>query len=93
VDVALITEANNPFDGKINVYPNPTNGLAHVKVVLPNTGDITLTVTDSRGVILFKKHYQKTVTLDEEVSLPTPGQYVVTVKAGDHLISRKLVRL
>jgi predicted MPP superfamily phosphohydrolase len=92
VDVTLVTEANNPFDGKINVYPNPTNGRTFIKVALPNPGDITLTVTDSRGVILFKQQYQKSVALDEEVFLPTPGQYIITVKAGDQLISRKTVR-
>lgn len=93
VDVSILTEAANPLDGKMTVYPNPTNnGQAFVNVVLPSPAEITLTLTDSRGTTLLKKQYQRTATLLEEVSLPTPGQYIVTIKAGDQLISRKMVR-
>jgi predicted MPP superfamily phosphohydrolase len=92
VDVDLVTEANNPFDGKMTIYPNPTNGQALINVVLPNKGDIILTVTDSRGATLIKKQYQKTAVLDEAVFLPMPGQYIITVKVGNQLISRKIVR-
>ncbi|MDB5241715.1 MAG: metallophosphoesterase [Spirosoma sp.] len=92
VDVTLVTEANNPFDGKVNVYPNPTSGQIFVNVALPMPNDISLSVADSRGVMLVKKQYQKTAALNEEISLPTPGQYIVTIKVGDQLISRKTVR-
>jgi hypothetical protein len=60
--------------------------------VLPNKGDIILTVTDSRGATLIKKQYQKTAVLDEAVFLPMPGEYIITVKVGNQLISRKIVR-
>ena len=92
VNVATVTGTDTQFDGQMVVYPNPNNGQAFVKVTMPNPSDIALYLTDSRGSILFEKQYRKTAALEEEVFLPAPGQYIVTVKVGDQIISQMTFR-
>lgn len=88
VDVAIPTNATEQFDGKIVIYPNPAPDRTLLHVEVPNARDISVYLTDSRGVILFGKQYTNATLVEELVSLPTPGMYVFWVKIGDQTFSR-----
>ena len=92
VDVAIPTNAAEQFDGKIVIYPNPTTERATINVEIPNPRDVSVYLTDTRGVILFGKQYTGATRIDEVVSLPTPGMYVFWVKIGDQTFSRMTFR-
>ena len=92
VDVAIPTNAAEQFDGKIVIYPNPTTERATINVEIPNPRDVSVYLTDMRGIILFGKQYTGATRIDEVVALPTPGMYVFWVKIGDQTFSRMTFR-
>jgi hypothetical protein len=92
VDVAIPTNVAEQFDGKMVIYPNPTTERALMHVEIPNPRDISVYLTDSRGVILFGKQYTNATLVEELVLLPTPGMYVFWVKIGDQTFSRMSFR-
>lgn len=75
-------------DGKMNVYPNPNNGVFTIKSDLNSGG--TLELFNVAGQLV---HTQIIDNLSEkviEIKDLTPGVYTMTIKAGDQLFSGKL---
>lgn len=92
VDVPVVTSTDTKFAGQMVVYPSPSDGVATVRVEIPGPDDITLYITDLRGVILFEKRYVKTDRIEETVTLPTAGQYIFNVNIGGQTTSRMTFR-
>ncbi len=75
-------------DGKMNVYPNPNNGIFTIKSDVYSGG--TLELYNVAGQLV---HTQTIDDLSEkvvEIKDLTPGVYTMTIKAGDQLFSGKI---
>lgn len=72
------------------IYPNPTRGEFYLKMNASKYKNVTVTVFDASGKLVFKK---EGVNADEAISNNLPkGHYVVKVeKNGEHVFSSKLL--
>jgi hypothetical protein len=83
--VSLITEIENLFDLKINLYPNPTHSQLHVEA---SEAVLDLQVRSVTGS-LFTPYRIDNTTWD--VSSFSHGLYIVEVRTENTLTRRKLV--
>lgn len=76
-------------------YPNPFSNTSTVKVNLKEAADLSLTVVNLVGQLVFKSNIlnakvgQNSFTID--ASNLTPGIYFYTIKAGDSSVSKKMI--
>jgi hypothetical protein len=49
-------EHNKVAIGLTNVYPNPTNGDLYIGYSVEKAGDVTFTLTDAIGQLIFTQH-------------------------------------
>lgn len=77
------------------VYPNPFNGTASVRFVLPVAGDATLDVADASGRVVAVLADGPLPAGERTLSFSAPtlasGMYVVRLRAGASAISRKIL--
>jgi hypothetical protein len=95
VDPASITGMNQEINGNPghsifeNIYPNPS-GTGEFKVVLTDWRDVTLRLTDNRGIIVFNKKAGRSETDISSNNLPK-GTYIISAIRGSQIESRKLL--
>jgi len=69
----------------MQVYPNPTNDVLNVKILLESNLPAKLILSDSRGIIIRQYQYQTKGQLNEAINttgLPS-GLYILTDKQGN----------
>ena len=90
-----IAEAQKP-DKKISfgVYPNPTHEDLTVAYELKSVGDLTLTLTDVSGRIVFQKHTPSLKTGTETVPMIdlAKGTYLLRLTSADDTRTEKIVK-
>lgn len=86
-------KSENPFH--LSVYPNPTNSLATVSILLPSLSPVSLLVTDPLG----KTQLEMTITpstpdLNYSIDLTNlaPSMYVFTLQQGNRIFRYKVIR-
>ena len=95
VDPASTTGMNQEINGNPshsifeNIYPNPS-GIGGFKVVLTDWRDVTLRLTDNRGIIVFNKKAGRSETNISSTNLPK-GTYIISAIKGSQVESRKLL--
>lgn len=92
VDVDTSTDTNLSFAGQLTINPNPTTGATTIKVSIPNPQTINLYVTDPQGLVVFEKQYNNTSDVNEQFTLPNPGDYLFIARVGDKILARMNVR-
>lgn len=87
LDCGVATE--DEAAGKIQLFPNPTSGELRLEIIdLPPDG--SLRIRDAHGVIMVEKDIKgKQIAID--LSSLSPGIYLTEIKAGNELITRKVV--
>jgi hypothetical protein len=75
-------------DGKLNVYPNPTNGIFTIKGDLNSGG--TLELFNSAGQLVYTQNIDNLTETLVEIKDLTNGIYTMTITAGDQLFSGKI---
>jgi hypothetical protein len=92
--VVGITETQAP-DAKIQLYPNPTNGLSHIALNLTNPTEVTVEVYSIDGKRIASKHYG---SLNGNVQLPIQsdrwnnGMYKIKVLTNDGYSVHNLIK-
>jgi hypothetical protein len=83
------TEANS----NLSISPNPNQGKFTLKLNNLTAPTAEVTVTDLLGRVVLRKEIQTTNNrLSEELTLPNAkGMYLLQVKAGEQILSRKIV--
>jgi hypothetical protein len=81
----MVTSVSAPHNEILKLYPNPSDG--QFKVVLA-TENAVLTVTDQTGRELIKKEINQKTT---NIELEKPGIYILQIKSGQGITTRKLV--
>ncbi|MES2812908.1 MAG: T9SS type A sorting domain-containing protein [Bacteroidota bacterium] len=85
-DSALVSKQEQPFEN-LNVYPNPVgNGKVYISSKTSAPKDIEI------YDVLGKRVMQTTLTTKElNISLLSPGVYIIKIKEGDQRATRKLI--
>lgn len=92
-EVLGTTDITGTDNGNINIYPNPSNGVFNISAELENQG-VELTVYDMTGRLIYSDtDSQATGTYYKELNLGgvAVGVYILQIKNGDTLVSKKLI--
>ncbi len=91
VGASGLTDIMN-IDKLMSVYPNPSNGLIHVRLADVQKEDVQVFVLDMLGKELMHKTISKNNLQTEEIDLQTSpkGFYLLKVQTGDHIYMKKL---
>lgn len=84
----LYTEENN-----VTVYPNPFSGETTISMNLNEANDVQVSVIDNLGRVVSSQNYgtrNGSINLTYDASEVTPGLYIMHVKVGNSLTSRKV---
>ncbi|MDH4474129.1 MAG: T9SS type A sorting domain-containing protein [Fluviicola sp.] len=85
----------NTADFSVNVFPNPAVNEATVSFELTNTSDVTLTVTDLAGKVVYTNNLGNTTAGKHNVEINTAvlagGIYAVNFSANNSVVTKKLV--
>ncbi|MBA3682493.1 MAG: T9SS type A sorting domain-containing protein [Bacteroidetes bacterium] len=77
----------------VTIMPNPSTGLVNVAIALPNSQDLSLTVTNALGQVIVSNKYNSVIT--ENVSLDLTNQsngvYFVTISNGTDKMVQRLI--
>jgi hypothetical protein len=75
------------------LYPNPAAVGTPVQwqVFLPRAGDLELTLLNTQGQVLDQQRYRGDQYYARELRLPAPGLYQLQFRAGDQILTQKLV--
>ena len=85
--------SNKEFSKNIKVFPNPSNGLVNVELSKVNGGEVSINVTDALGRSVFAKEVAVKGAYSTQLDLSNlkAGVYMLQVKTGENLSTRKLV--
>ncbi len=80
------------IDKLMSVYPNPSNGMIHVRLADVQKEDVQLFVLDMLGKEVMHKTISKNNLQTEEIDLQTSpkGFYLLKVQTGDRVYMKKL---
>ncbi|MDX5348295.1 MAG: T9SS type A sorting domain-containing protein, partial [Hymenobacteraceae bacterium] len=86
-----VKEAKANFD--VAVYPNPNKGKFNLQLHNLNVPTVEATVTDLLGRVVWQRALPVTASqVFEEVALPAvKGMYLLQLKAGAEVVTRKVV--
>lgn len=92
---SLSTENIADNNMNLNVYPNPAKEIANVNYELENNSNVTFTVSDLSGKIVFTTTENNVGAGKHTIAVPTNGfangVYTYTFTAGNAVITEKLV--
>ncbi len=84
----------NAADFSLNVYPNPAVNEANVSFELTNASDVTVTVTDLAGKVVYTNNLGTTAAGKHNVEINTAalagGIYTVNFNANNTVVTKKL---
>jgi Secretion system C-terminal sorting domain/Cleaved Adhesin Domain len=82
-----------PIEVNTNIFPNPSTGNFNLEVKMPEAHDVQVIVTDLNGKVIntTSRNMQSGVialNLNDQAS----GEYIVTVLAGNNIITKKITK-
>ncbi len=93
VTVLLPTETEEFAGGLLRVFPNPAQDVVYVDLTTTQRQEMSLTLRDAQGRLLYRKQSTPTISWHETISLPNPaGTYLLTVQVGRQTLTRKIMR-
>lgn len=96
-DLSSSPVVNAPQLNKIRyeIFPNPADDLLNVRVQTQVKNEIILRVTDMNGRLVLEQPFEPTESLATEMPVKNlaPGQYTLTIQAGQSRISRIFEKL
>lgn len=94
-DMSLSTGDIAENSMNINVYPNPAKDVANVNFELENNSNVTLTISDLSGKVVFTTTENNVAAGKNSIVVPTAGfangVYTYSFVAGNTVITEKLV--
>lgn len=94
MNFAIVTSIEeNVFDGKISIYPNPTNGVINLDLTGVTPDNYTLTITNILGEVVYKSLvYTRGVYNDIiDISKLKSSNYIVQIENGDHVFTDMII--
>jgi hypothetical protein len=94
-DLSLSTENIVENSMKLTVYPNPAKDVANVNFELENNSNVTLTISDLSGKVVFTTTENNVAAGKNSIVVPTAGfangVYTYSFVAGNTVVTEKLV--
>ena len=80
------------IDRLMSVYPNPSNGLINMRLADAQSQDVNVFVYDMLGKLVQQQSINKNNLQVQELDLSNQpkGFYLLRVKSGDQIYSRKI---
>ena len=94
VDPCLGVDENTDMLSRMNIYPNPNDGLFTFNLDMPGTADFVLTVTDILGKNIYSKSQERiTGMYSENIDLKgvDAGIYFATIQIEGKTYVKKVV--
>ena len=94
MNFAIVTSIEeNAFDGKISVYPNPTNGVINLDLTGVTPDNYTLTITNILGEVVYKSLVYTSGVYNDiiDISKLKSSNYIVQIENGDHVFTDKII--
>ena len=83
--VNSLTGVSNPLTQAVAIFPNPSNGVFTIKNLRPGM-EIKLFTLSSVLVL-----NQRVTSVEEQISLNTPGVYIIELKENETVLRKKLI--
>lgn len=91
-DSEIVSTSTIGDDNSIRLFPNPNNGKVHLQFKEAVQNDIEINITNVEGKNLQTNHYQlNSNSLQLDASLLPQGFYILKIKIGNQLISKKMI--
>jgi len=91
--IATTTKQNKSKDGKMNIYPNPNNGIFTISFESKNNASIQLELLDATGNIIYqenKAHQTKTTFTINQTNL-AKGIYWIKLSEGKEVYTNAII--
>jgi hypothetical protein len=91
VSAAGVNDITN-FDGLLSAYPNPSEGLVHLKLITPQQGKVNVFVYDMLGKLIYQSQINGNDMQANELDLSKQpkGFYILKVQTSEKTSSKKL---
>jgi hypothetical protein len=90
VDSFVGLEANGVIN--FSLYPNPSNGIFNVKLNAGKADNVTVSVFDIAGKLVYRKELDNAHTFSVDISDKANGTYVLKVQLGDSHSQMRIVK-
>jgi len=90
VDSFVGLEANGVIN--FSLYPNPSNGILNVKLNAGKADNVTVSVFDIAGKLVYRKELDNAHTFSVDISDKANGTYVLKVQLGDSHSQMRIVK-
>ena len=80
------------IDIQINVFPNPTNGLFNVALNSEFEKEITLSVYDLCGRLIYKTYEQGNKLFEVDIIDKANGSYILKIETGNKQIQKRIIK-
>ncbi|MDX1651789.1 MAG: T9SS type A sorting domain-containing protein [Brumimicrobium sp.] len=94
-DITGLSLEENNADFNLSVYPNPAQNVANVSFELENASDVSFTLTDMSGKVVYSENASNVAAGKHTLTVPTSalsnGVYFYNFKAGNAVTTQKLV--
>lgn len=87
----LINSLSETLNDKVNIYPNPTNGLINISVDENSHSDIELILTDLAGRAILNDNFSIAEKIKLDLSSQNPGSYIVQLKFENQVVNKLLI--
>ena len=93
ITVLLPTGEEEFAGGQLRVYPNPAHDIVQVTITTNQKQPVIITLLDLSGQQLGQKPVSASTSVSESIPLPpTAGIYILNIKVGNQILTRKVVR-
>lgn len=92
VTVLLPTATEIFAEGQLSVFPNPTSGAVTMELTLHKPQESQVEVVDATGRVVQQFGLKAALHQQRVVSLPQAGVFLVRVRIGDRVVTRRVVR-
>ena len=80
------------IDIQFNVFPNPTNGLFNVALTREFEKEITLSVYDLCGRLIYKTYKKGNSTFEVDIIDKANGSYILKLEIGDKQVQKRIIK-
>jgi hypothetical protein len=88
---AVIVLRNESEKLELSAYPNPSDDIVTISINNPNEVDLTLTVHDYLGRIIFESRLNAQSNWNREFQFDTKGMYFITLNTGQEFYRKKVI--